>query len=588
MLHKEIFYNTPEESSEGEGDSDLSIQNIITNSFNDFLPLIIGIIISLLLAIIIIIKRKIIKKWYIYLIPLYVILASYILFRIIHSPNPKKAYMISLLFDYDYGIKSDFKHKSGKKGWTFTASAMININGKQHIFVGGGDKQDDALLLYNKKNKEFDNVINKTNLSASTNSFSAVSIDMNKDGNEDLLVGRRDGVYFYKSLGGYNFEMKKIVDKKDKVPLAIAVSDYNRDGTPDIYLSYFTPMHKYRGTVFNDLSHGRKNILLEGIKTKNNASSIKFKDVTNNKNASGMKYNTFTSAFVDLNNDNWPDIVLAHDSGEVEILENKKGHFKSHFPSELKGNYMGLAIGDYDGDGDQDIFVTNIGEDTSRNKLSLGDIKNGQKQTFKHLLLRNDGDFKFVEESKECGISGEGFGWGAIMTDPDLDGDLDLFFAENTFIFPKHYIAPNPSHFYRYNGNNNKFKREFKYRNPYFGQTPISGDIDGDKLNDIIWINMEGPVIAHIGGKINNNYLIVELPKNAIFANARIVVDSGTKKFYRENIIGGVGFGGDGNDGRIVIGLGEIDKIKSVNIFLVNGKEFTVKNPKVNSIIKAK
>jgi hypothetical protein len=180
------------------------------------------------------------------------------------------------------------------------------------------------------------------------------------------------------------------------------------------------------------------------------------------------------------------------------------------------------------------------------------------------------------------------------MTDPDLDGDLDLLFAENTPLYIKNFIAPGPSQFHKFNsgqenGNTGKFTREFNYKNREFGQTPISADINGDNIDDIIWINMEGPVAAHISnGKVNNNYIIIELPKTGDFVNARVVVDTGTKKIYRENIIGGVGFGGDGNDGRVVVGLGKIDKLQKITIFLINGREIVIKNPKVNSVLKAK
>jgi len=229
---------------------------------------------------------------------------------------------VSVLFDYDYGNKSDFKPKKEKGRWPFVGSSAIKINGQPHIFVGGGENRMMLFYFYNKETKKFDNVIAKTNLSSQSSTYSSVSFDMDKDGKEDLLLGRKDGVYFYKNKGNYHFEMRKLVDKLDKVPLAISVSDYNRDGQPDVYLSYFTPMKKYKGTVFNDKKHGRKNILLKG---KKNKADLVFEDVTEETNAAGSQYNTFTGAFVDLNNDSWPDIVLSHDSGEVEILKNNRG-----------------------------------------------------------------------------------------------------------------------------------------------------------------------------------------------------------------------------------------------------------------------
>ncbi len=67
---------------------------------------------------------------------------------------------------------------------------------------------------------------------------------------------------------------------------------------------------------------------------------------------------------------------------------------------------MGVAVGDYDGDGDRDVYVTVLGT---------------------NLLFRNDGDAKFTEIGKDAGVDHDGFGSSATWLDYDKDGDLDLF-----------------------------------------------------------------------------------------------------------------------------------------------------------------
>lgn len=505
------------------------------------------------------------------------VILSLVIFLIINIPDPKKDYVISLFYGQS-PVTSKFKHKNNE-GWIFPGSASIKINGKVHLFVGGGNNQKDALLLYNTKTNRFDNVINKTNLSSMSNSYSAVSYDINHDGKEDLIVGRQDCVILYKNLGDYKFEEHKLVGKLDKVPLAIAVSDFNKDGNPDIYLSYFTPINKYKGSVFNDLSHGRKNILLQNI----SSDKIEFKDVTKETNAGGLSLNTFTGAFVDVNNDSWPDIVLSHDSGEIEILANKEGKFESKIPFKEKGNWMGLAVGDIDNDGDQDLFLTNIGNMSIGNEIAYGDIKKDQKQAFKHALLINEGDFKFKEKSHEKGIDNYGFGWGALFADVNMDGQEDLLFAENTKLYPVHHVLPQPGHYYENKDGN--FKRKFNYNNRYFGQTPMYVDINNDNKKDVIWINMGGPVNAYLN-KNNNNYIVVSLPSTQNMTNAKIVLDTGSKKFYKENIVGGTGFGSDTSDNNILFGLGKHDTIKTIKVYTLDGREHELKNPKVNSVVK--
>jgi hypothetical protein len=67
---------------------------------------------------------------------------------------------------------------------------------------------------------------------------------------------------------------------------------------------------------------------------------------------------------------------------------------------------MGCTVGDCDGDGDQDLFVSNVGPD---------------------VLWRNEGDGTFTDATAEAGVGHEGWGTSCGFFDPDADGDLDLF-----------------------------------------------------------------------------------------------------------------------------------------------------------------
>ncbi|MHC4992393.1 MAG: CRTAC1 family protein, partial [Planctomycetota bacterium] len=75
-------------------------------------------------------------------------------------------------------------------------------------------------------------------------------------------------------------------------------------------------------------------------------------------------------------------------------------------------NDMGVALGDYDNDGDMDFYVTNITNSVRHN-----------------VLFRNDtvkGALAFAEVSDASGVAPGGWGWGATFLDADNDGDLDL------------------------------------------------------------------------------------------------------------------------------------------------------------------
>jgi hypothetical protein len=361
---------------------------------------------------------------------------------------------------------------------------------------------------------------------------------------------------------------------------------YNRDGKPDLYISYFISNNKYRGTIFNDPTHNRPNVLLKNISGKND---IKFKDVTVDTNTAG-KYNTFTSAFIDVNNDDLPDLVLSNDNGLIEILENKNGEkFKRHELTNIGlGNWMGLAAGDIDSDGDQDLFLTNLGEDLRRDKISQGDVKKGQFQVFKHALLRNDGNIKFVNVIDQKGDKelASGFGWGAMYEDLNYDGKIDLIFAENFMLHPLHWIFPGVGRFFTQNKEGN-FKRNFNYQNPQFGQTPLFADINKDKIKDVIWVNNRGPTTAYINKSINN-YINVKLPETTEFVNAKITLDDNKgNKQYREIVQGGLGFGSDSSN-VVSFGLSNDIKVNKITVKTIYGKIYTVNKPKINSTLTLK
>lgn len=114
-----------------------------------------------------------------------------------------------------------------------------------------------------------------------------------------------------------------------------------------------------------------------------------------------------------------------------------------------RGYGMGAAVGDYDNDGDVDLYVTNYGPNA---------------------LLRNDGHGRFEDVTALAGVGDDGWGTAAAFLDLDLDGHLDLFVVNYlnwspdieqdcyesaffpTYCGPTVYDAPAMDRLYRNNG----------------------------------------------------------------------------------------------------------------------------------------
>ena len=94
-------------------------------------------------------------------------------------------------------------------------------------------------------------------------------------------------------------------------------------------------------------------------------------------------------------------LYINRGDGTFEEADNAHG-------ADDQGYGMGVAVGDYDNDGDIDLFVTNVGPNA---------------------LYRNDGHGNFEDVSTQSGLNDPGWGTAAAFVDLDGDRDLDLFHA---------------------------------------------------------------------------------------------------------------------------------------------------------------
>src|ERR1700752_2544733 len=160
---------------------------------------------------------------------------------------------------------------------------------------------------------------------------------------------------------------------------------------------------------------------------------IEYTDVTaqagihfkHNSGAFGKKYLPETlgtgCAFLDYDNDGWQDILLVnssdwpeHKSGKSFLAlyhNNQDGTFTdvtrpSGLAVEMYG--IGVTVGDYDNDGNDDVYITCVGPNH---------------------LFRNLGGGKFADVTARAGVGDPGFSTSAVWFDYDNDGRLDLFVA---------------------------------------------------------------------------------------------------------------------------------------------------------------
>ncbi len=137
-------------------------------------------------------------------------------------------------------------------------------------------------------------------------------------------------------------------------------------------------------------------------------------------------YNGGGVAIGDINNDSLPDVFMTSNMGANKLYLNK-GNFKFNDISatagiEEKGKWnTGVVMVDINADGWLDIYVCNAGIDKWK-------TRDGNK------LFINNHDLTFTEKAKEYGLDEKGYTTHAAFFDYDLDGDLDCYILNNSFI----------------------------------------------------------------------------------------------------------------------------------------------------------
>jgi len=474
-------------------------------------------------------------------------------------------------------ITVPFAHKWSKTtSHPLLAAAAIDVDGdgRDEVFLGGSDGQPDALLAW--RDDKLADIAVQSGIGDDEATYGALSLDFDGDGDVDLLTAGHGGLIIWINGGGQF--VRRSLDVKipnDAVPMALTAGDFDRDGDADLYVSMFVAAKKFRSPVFNDPAHAKLNLLLR------NDGGFALTDVTDNISA-GLQ-NTFTASFADLDNDGWPDLVLAQNTGEVELLRNLgNGKFARADYQSGYGFWMGLAFGDIDRDGDLDIFLSNIGNSVP-GALVKGDRRDDQMPENEWLILRNEGGFRFTNVTAEAGASGFGFAWGGAFEDVNLDGTLDLLVAQNYVKWPIHRLFKLPGKLLLgESGRSARFFTSNAAENMSYGHTPLIADLDGDGRNDIVWANMDGPARAYLN-RTEGRFLAIRLPDAPHSIGARVLLEGVTAPVHTH--IAGQGLTSDLTT-QFTIGLPKDGpKPTALVVEWPNGEVTRIEAPKLNETI---
>jgi enediyne biosynthesis protein E4 len=266
-----------------------------------------------------------------------------------------------------------------------------------------------------------------------------------------------------------------------------------------------------------------------------------------------------TAVAADFDNDGWPDIYVACDSTPSLYFRNNRDGTFSEIGLEsgialnedgMEQAGMGLGIGDYNLDGNLDIFKTHFADDTN-------------------ILYRNTGKGIFEDATNASGLGVETrfVGWGAGMFDLDNDGNPDLFYVTG-HVYPEVeaklplYPYRTPRVLFRSLGGG-RYEELFEQAGPALAALHSSrgcafGDFDNDGDLDILILNLdEPPSLLRNDLSGDNHWLKVKLigvKSNRSAIGARVTASYAGKKQAQEVLSQASFF--SVNDLRLHFGLG--------------------------------
>lgn len=174
------------------------------------------------------------------------------------------------------------------------------------------------------------------------------------------------------------------------------------------------------------------------------SASPRFLDATGAPIAEEFESFGLSARFADLNGDGAPDLYVANDFEDLDQLWYNDGAGRFRLADwralrRMSNSSMGIDIGDVNGDGRFDLFVTDmLANDPRRLRTQIPTHtalpkKPGegalQLQQQRNSLLINRGDGTFAEVAHQAGVAASGWSWGTSFLDVDLDGWQDLLVA---------------------------------------------------------------------------------------------------------------------------------------------------------------
>src|ERR1043165_6144835 len=427
-------------------------------------------------------------------------------------------------------------------------------------------------------NLTFTDVTQQSGIVATGYGMGVAAGDINNDGLPDLYLTNLGSNQMYLNKGGGKFTdvTKESGTDDPRWSTSASFFDYDRDGWLDLMVVNYADFsvanspNCYAATTAKDYCTPRV-FRAPGNRLFHNKGNGVFEDVTVPAGISKEFGHGLGIVTADFNNDGWIDIYVANDGDQSQLWTNQKnGTFVND--ALLAGAAvnrngrteagMGVDVGDFDGNGTDDIFVTHLMDETNT-------------------LFVNSGDSVFEDRTREAGLGMPGrrfTGFGTFFFDYDNDGWLDLFVANGAVqLLPELVRQKNPFPLGQPNqlfrntekGSFVEIMDQAELQPLELSRGAAMGDVDNDGDTDVLVANNNGPVrlLLHQVGRQNHwlgSRFVGKSGRDML--GAQVEIETGLRRRVRTD-----GSYLSANDPRVLVGLGSGLKVRTFRIVWPSG-----------------
>lgn len=456
--------------------------------------------------------------------------------------------------------------------------------------------------------------VNKTGTGVS---MGAVWGDYNNDGYRDLFLYKWGKPELFQNIEGREF---RNVTASSGLPEWLNANtaiwaDFNNDSLLDLFIGGY-----YRENI--DLWHlASTNFMHESFEYANNGGRNyllinkgdgSFKDVTFSAGLNSRKW-TLAAGALDINNDNFPELMIANDYGIDELYLNIQGQTFEEIGKDMELGFapksgMNISFGDVENSGQLGIYVTNITEEgvlLQGNNMWMPEIK--------------DDNLVYKNYARSKGIELGGWSYGAQFGDFNNDGFNDLYVA-NGYISGKKgtsywydqskisggskAIISDARNWPAMEGRSQSGYQQNKIwlndghgryidvsekvcePNPKDSRAVSLADLWNRGVLDIVVANQNGAPFVYKNNSVPGNHWIdVDLigtvsNRDAIGARVEVIWDD---QRQMQVITGGIGFSGQ-NQHRLHFGIGKSAGIDKLIVYWPSGAISTVLKPDIDRL----